>query len=554
VPASVGALVVARLDALEVGDRIMLHRCAVGGLEVETDLLRSIGEPAPDPAALARLVRTAFLAPSDDDSGHVAFRHILVRDAVYGAVPKRERARLHEAFGSGLERLWQGRVEADERIGYHLEAATRFRRELRLPEEQTEAIARRGADRLAAAGMRASAGGTMGSAADLLGRATDLLPPDSAERASLLPELGKVRLEAGHPRTRATLDEAVERTAAAGLERENAHARIHRYLYGIWFERAVDADRDRGELEGIAEALESSGDDRGAALAWAAVAEIEWFRGRLREATGPIDRAAALADRAGDRRAYLEYLALGIGDASGEMTVEEAERRSRAALVASNEHPVVAARAYPMLGSILAERGDVEGGRALIQRSVELTKDLGLRVWEGEMLTTAADFELEYGDPVAAHKIATSAYAVDLGLGDRAHIAAAAALMAKTSAALGLDEEALRWADASHRARPSDTSPTEIWWLTAVVSVHLRGGQAEEAERSAHRAIELAPSDRDSGPRARAEAALGTVLVATGRPEEGRRRLEEAAAMERRLGLAVSAARHEREARDVSAT
>jgi len=60
-----------------------------------------------------------------------SFHHILMRDAVYSAVPKERRARDHERFGDALERRSGDRLgELEEIVGYHLEQAYRWVAEL----------------------------------------------------------------------------------------------------------------------------------------------------------------------------------------------------------------------------------------------------------------------------------------------------------------------------------------------------------------------------------------------------------------------------------------
>ena len=60
------------------------------------------------------------------------FRHILIRDAAYEALPKAERAVLHERFADWLEATAGDRLtELEEIVGYHLEQAHRYRIELR---------------------------------------------------------------------------------------------------------------------------------------------------------------------------------------------------------------------------------------------------------------------------------------------------------------------------------------------------------------------------------------------------------------------------------------
>ena len=105
---------------------------------------------------LAALVRKELirpdkpLAPGEDG---FRFRHLLIRDAAYDALPKATRAELHERFADWLEERGGELVELDELLGYHLEQAAALCR----PSSGSPIaeLAERAAERLAAAGRRA---------------------------------------------------------------------------------------------------------------------------------------------------------------------------------------------------------------------------------------------------------------------------------------------------------------------------------------------------------------------------------------------------------------
>ncbi len=69
------------------------------------------------------------------------FRHLLIRDAAYEALPKSTRADLHERFADWLEAHGADLVELDEILGYHLEQAHRYRLELGPADERAEQLA-----------------------------------------------------------------------------------------------------------------------------------------------------------------------------------------------------------------------------------------------------------------------------------------------------------------------------------------------------------------------------------------------------------------------------
>src|SRR5207247_7140652 len=78
---------------------------------------------------LAALVRKELIRPDRPQlagEDGFRFRHLLIRDAAYDALPKATRAELHERFASWLEQHGAELVELDEILGYHLEQACRY--------------------------------------------------------------------------------------------------------------------------------------------------------------------------------------------------------------------------------------------------------------------------------------------------------------------------------------------------------------------------------------------------------------------------------------------
>jgi class 3 adenylate cyclase len=110
IPPSIQALLTARLDRLDDAERAVLERAAVAGQVFEQSAVVELSPPAERhlvPARLEALVRRELLRPARSrlagDQGY-QFRHLLLRDTTYDAIPKQARADLHELFavwGSG---------------------------------------------------------------------------------------------------------------------------------------------------------------------------------------------------------------------------------------------------------------------------------------------------------------------------------------------------------------------------------------------------------------------------------------------------------------------
>jgi predicted ATPase len=137
VPASISALLAARLEQLAPAERAVAERASVVGRVFEAAAVSELSDDALRPAvsaSLLALVRKELVRPerSELTAGDAfRFRHILIRDAAYAALPKADRAALHERFADWLEQTAGERLpELEEIVGHHLEQAHRYRTEL----------------------------------------------------------------------------------------------------------------------------------------------------------------------------------------------------------------------------------------------------------------------------------------------------------------------------------------------------------------------------------------------------------------------------------------
>ena len=107
VPPTIQALLAARLDQLEPAERDVLERGAVEGLVFHRGAVAALApEESRVDGRLTTLVRKDLVRPeqpviADDEA--FRFRHLLIRDTAYEALPKAVRADLHERFATWLE-------------------------------------------------------------------------------------------------------------------------------------------------------------------------------------------------------------------------------------------------------------------------------------------------------------------------------------------------------------------------------------------------------------------------------------------------------------------
>jgi len=223
VPPTIQALLAARLDQLAGGDRGVLERASVVGQVFERAAVEELSPPEARPGVPARLLeltRRQLLRVAVSALAREAFqfRHILIRDAAYEAMPKRRRAELHERFAVWLQAtLGQRAAEHAEIIGYHYEQAVRLWTELGPPGEHAVELGVLAADQLGVGGDRAVARGDMRAAVNLLSRADSLYPRDDPRGLALLPTLARALRDLGEfDRADEVIDRAERGAQASG--------------------------------------------------------------------------------------------------------------------------------------------------------------------------------------------------------------------------------------------------------------------------------------------------------------------------------------------------
>jgi class 3 adenylate cyclase/tetratricopeptide (TPR) repeat protein len=123
VPASVQAVLAARIDRLPSEDKALLQTAAVVGKDVPMALLHAVAE-RPDSdvaAAIARLQAAEFLyETATEPTAEYTFKHALTHEVAYGSLLQARRRRLHAQLVAAMERLYEGRLaERVEQLAHH---------------------------------------------------------------------------------------------------------------------------------------------------------------------------------------------------------------------------------------------------------------------------------------------------------------------------------------------------------------------------------------------------------------------------------------------------
>jgi class 3 adenylate cyclase len=299
VPPTIQALLAARLDQLEPSERAVLERGSVEGRVFHRGAVEALApEEAGVVTRLTSLVRKELVRPdkpvfSGDDA--FRFRHMLIRDAAYDALPKSTRADLHERFAEWLGSHGRDLLELDEILGYHLEQAHAFRKELGATADEGAALAERAAGYLESSGRRAYARGDAPAAVRLLRRAAALLPRESPARLRLLPPLGDALTEVGAwDDARAILSEGAATAAHIGDRGAAAEAAVALVYVDLHTDAGASHAKGRAELERSMKVFQELGDKAGLSRAIDSAAMIHSWAGESARALEGMEHAARL--------------------------------------------------------------------------------------------------------------------------------------------------------------------------------------------------------------------------------------------------------------------
>jgi class 3 adenylate cyclase/tetratricopeptide (TPR) repeat protein len=529
VPPTIHTLLAARLDGLADAERTVIEHAAVVGTRfwqgAVVDLLPpELRETVPN--VLQLLIRKELIRPDPTEiAGEQGyrFRHILIRDAAYAAIPKRVRADLHERFATFIEATASARLtEIEEIIGYHFEQAYALLTELAPSDDHAENLAARAAHRLAAAGGRALARGDVSAAANLLSRTAALLPPNAPERIQLLPALGGALVVAGQlAQAEAVLSEAIAAGAAAGDRRVELHARLEHAFLRALTDPGISVDQLRQVAEDAIPELEAVGDELGLAKAWRRIADVYWMTSRWREQAGALERALPYAERAGDARetgSILMRLAMALY--WGPTPAPEAIARAEQALVRAQGNPAVESTFLVSLAGLQAMSDRFEEARGLLERGEIIAEELGFKLWFAGFSLVSGDVELLAGDPAAAERRLRRGYDVLKKVGERGVLSTVASRLARTVYAQGRYDEAERLAETSEQLGGRGDVASQIESGSIRAKVVARRGGFEEAEGLARAAVRLAEQTDDIGSQATAIGDLAEVLELAGKTEE----------------------------------
>ena len=388
VPASISALLAARLEQLDPSERAVAERGSVVGRVFEAAAVSELADEVLRPVvgrSLLALVRKEFVRPDRSEltpGDAFRFRHILIRDAAYSALPKAERAELHERFAEWLVRTAGERIaELEEIVGHHFDAAYRYRTELGEKGEALERLGRRAGAHYVAAARRIRDRGDMAAAGALLLAAETLPVADPEFRAEVQLELGNVLLSTGRvAEARIRAERGLDIATELGDHRLAARLRLIRLQISIADGTLRDLDPEAAREAGAALAdAERAGDPTALSEAYSALGIQAYMSGRAAESAEftrkVIEHAWASGDVAWALQAETNAL---VEDVVGPTPATEALIRGETLLDATAMYPSVRGDVLRLVAVLEAMIGRSDDARAHAAESVRLLDELGL--------------------------------------------------------------------------------------------------------------------------------------------------------------------------------
>jgi class 3 adenylate cyclase/tetratricopeptide (TPR) repeat protein len=541
VPPTLQALLAARLDQLESAERSVLERGAVEGEIFHRGAVQAL---APDETQvtprLAALVRKELIRPySPQLAGEdgFRFRHLLIRDAAYDALPKAVRAELHERFADWLEERGADLVELDEILGYHLEQACQYRAELgTLGDSVLAATAKR---RLTAAGRSAMLRADDSAAVSLLERAAALVPTGEIDVA-LETDLVEALFWGG--KVDAALARAgflAQRASATGDRVGELCGRIKEGVFRISLAPEGATEELAALLDAAMPVFQAADDHLALYIGYSALGQVALNRVQMDAMLEAFERASAHAQRASLPKQRLlgwrasarffgttpvsELLAWLDEQEAGGVRVTELRAHRADALAMLGRFD----EARAILGEARAELTDRGGGISL-----------GILTGIDSVLV-----ELLAGDPAAAVEFGEEACRLLDELGERGILSTVAGNLARAMYAADRLEEADAWAGRAAELGESEDRATQMLWRQARAKVLGRRGEDEEAERLAREAVAIGETTDNLDHQGETYEDLCEVLLLAGRPDEAAAALERALARYDRKGNLVSTQR-----------
>ncbi len=497
IPASLNALLAARLDALEPQERELVKAMSVFGGTFPLQAVVSLTglearqvEPSLE-ALVRKQVFVIFSDPLSPDRGQYVFGQGLLRTVAYESVGRRLRKQLHLAAATHLRAAFPNEGEdVAEVIADHMLAAFEATGD---QDEDHDELGVQVVDALKRSAERSESVGAPLAAATALTRAADYA--DERDRPDLLEQAGWLANRGGHYEQALELGErARELYTEAGREREAALAE----------RRTLEALRNLGRagewvarLQAAVDALTPLVDGPDAGLA-----ELQSRLARALSFAGDYERAAELHESAliaAEALNLHEVLAATLESRASAYSLyfgrpQEAQILYQATISLAERHGLIEVqnRAESNLG-LYASLWDPAGARELLERHLELAKRRGDIYSAVVTADNLGEHCLRQGDWSLAQSMVEELLERDLGEFEGAILALPLLILAMLRGDLASARVQLSRIEPLER---SDDPWDRLLYSTHLVLIASSEGRYEEALR---RGLELLDASAEVG-------------------------------------------------------
>lgn len=554
VPATVQAILTARIDRLPPEDKGLLHAAAVVGKDIPCSLLLAVTESPEDELrrGLTRLQAADFLyeARLFPDLEY-SFKHTLTHDVAYAGLPEQSRRFLHARIVDVIERTYAERLtEQLDRLAHHAFRGEVWGKAVAFSQQAGARAIARSAFREAVALFEQALGalGHLPTSPEILRQHIDIL---FDLRHALLP-LGQ------YVRIRGHLQEAEQ--LAAALQDQHRLGWISCYVSNYCW---LVAEHQRG-LESGRHALALAAAQGDFALQIAATVRLAQGYHALGDYRQSVALARGVMATVGDdqvrehfglpgpasvwARAWLTWSLAELGEfAEGIARGEEAMH-----IAESVDHGYSILVAALGLGLLHLRRGDVGQAIPLFERALteaEAGDFSSVRSWILSALSRAYILAGRGGEllPVLETSVEQARAKTILW----SHSEAVAALAAECLAAGRRDDAARLARESLDLARLRCEQGNVGWSLLLLGELHAILQRSEDAERFYHEAIAVA-NERAMRPLlAHCQLGRGALFRRLGKPHDARVDVTAAAATFRELGMTFWLARVEAELKEL---
>jgi tetratricopeptide (TPR) repeat protein len=471
------------------------------------------------------------------------FRHLLIRDAAYQAMPKEQRADLHERFAGWLEHAAGERAaEYEEILAHHLEQAYRYRTELGTLDDRTRELGNAAASRLMRSADRALDRGDFRVARQMLTRGAEI--SGEGTRALAFLQLADVMaVEHDYQASAAAAREAIETAEGAGEHRYAIRARVIETVARGQTDPSHTLAQTRADIDAALQELRALGDEDGVVLALLFAGWHAFFAGRCDESLAMGEQLLARAQDLPSRLRRDIGVLLNVSAYFGPTPVHDAFRyteiaRSLRADTALSEVTFGFGRV-----GLLAMDGSREEAEAQIERSTRLLDEIGSEEFAVTRAQSVGEAYRLLGQPDRAEEHFRRGVAIFDRLGETGFNSTMTALLALSLCDQGRFDEAEPFVARSRGLGAEDDFATQVAWRMGDALVRSHRADHDGAIALADQAVAIIEDTDYLAWQGDVHEVRGIVLDNAGRREEAERAFEEAKSRYERKGVVPAVAR-----------